>query len=115
MTSYQFLSTTCGGLYIGAVLMSLSGDNSWLPLIFIALSLAFSILDGKVNTKEKQNLMAEKVDAFRYRGLYPPKGEGSDEDVKRLKEIGEKGLALRLYLELHPMPLKEAHRAFKAL
>ncbi|HEX8463557.1 MAG TPA: hypothetical protein VF627_02980 [Abditibacterium sp.] len=72
-------------------------------------------LGASARNKYTPIAMAERIDALRYRGLYPPQGQGSDEDVKRLKAAGENGLALQLYLELHAVPLKEAHRAFKAL
>lgn len=82
--------------------------SMWGAALLVWLSLSAQM-------KSKHEEIAEKVDAFRYRGLYPPKGQGSDEDVKRLKAAGEKGLALRLYLELHTVPIKEAKRAFNAL
>jgi xylose isomerase len=70
---------------------------------------------AKYQMQNIQDSVAEKIDALRYRGFYPPKGKGSNEDVKRLKEIGEKMLAMRLYLELHAVPLKEAKQAVDAL
>jgi len=51
----------------------------------------------------------------RSRGLLPPKGSGSDDDVAALMARGEKLLAIRLYRELHGVGLKEAKKAVEAL
>ena len=47
-------------------------------------------------------------------GLYPPAGSGSDAHVDTLLAAGEKGLAIRLYRELHGGGLKEARLAVEA-
>lgn len=47
-----------------------------------------------------------RLNQARRTGLYPPPGAGSDRDVERLIRQGEKGLAIRLYRELHGTDLK---------
>jgi hypothetical protein len=42
----------------------------------------------------------------RQAGLYPPPGQGNDQDVERLLREGEKLLAIRLYREVHGTDLK---------
>ncbi|MEW6543976.1 MAG: hypothetical protein AB1411_10245 [Nitrospirota bacterium] len=44
-------------------------------------------------------------------GLYPPAGQGTDQDVERLAVQGQKVLAIRLYRELHDTDLKTAKEA----
>jgi len=48
-------------------------------------------------------------------GLLPPKGSGTDGDVKNLLTSGEKLLAIRLYRELHGTDLKTAKEAVEGL
>lgn len=48
-------------------------------------------------------------------GLYPRPGCGTDADVGRLLDAGEKGLAIKLYRELYRVDLKSAKAAVEAL
>ena len=76
------------------------------PFFFIAIKARVKVQDARFN---------EQLDALRYRGLYPPEGEGSDDDVKRLRDMGYKAQAFRLYRELHGAPLAIARGAVDAL
>lgn len=100
---------------IGVSVGERTSHASAIYLIATFAALFCMAFGAKYQLQNIQDSVAEKIDALRYRGFYPPKGEGNDEDVKRLKEIGEKMLAIRLYLELHAVPLKEAKRAIDAL
>ncbi len=51
----------------------------------------------------------------RSRGIYPPSGSGSDDDVITLMACGEEGLAIQLYGELHGGCLKNAKEAVETL
>jgi hypothetical protein len=48
-------------------------------------------------------------------GLYPPPGSGTDADVGRLLDAGEKTLAIKLYRELYRVDLKSAKAAVEEL
>jgi hypothetical protein len=48
-------------------------------------------------------------------GLYPPPGQGSDEDVERLLRAGEKLLAIRLYREVHGTDLKTSRQKVREI
>ncbi len=48
-------------------------------------------------------------------GLHPPTGAGTDEDVWRLAESGEKIAAIKLYREIHGVDLKTAKESVEAL
>jgi hypothetical protein len=52
---------------------------------------------------------------YRKSGLYPEEGKGTLEDVKRLKKLGERSLATRLYRQLTQTSLKEASRAVREM
>ena len=56
-----------------------------------------------------------KLQDLRLRGLYPPAGQASDADVRRLLEAGEKIMAIRCYREVHKVGLKDAKDAVDAL
>ena len=52
---------------------------------------------------------------LRRQGIYPPAGSGTDADVKNVLQSGHKLLAIRLYKEIHQVPLKQAVEAVKHL
>jgi len=56
-----------------------------------------------------------KVADLRARGLYPPAGQATDADVRRLLQGGEKIMAIRCYREIHQVGLKEAKDAVELL
>jgi len=55
------------------------------------------------------------ISPLREIGIYPMEGQGTDEDVKKLVGLGHKILAIRLYREIHNVPLKQAVDAVKQL
>ena len=77
-----------------------------MPFLFVTIKTHVKVRDARFN---------EQLDALRYRGLYPPASEGSDDDVKRLKDAGYKAHAIRLYGELHGTPLFKTQNAVDAL
>ena len=58
---------------------------------------------------------SKKVMDLRNQGLYPEEGDGTDEDIVRLLNAGEKTLAIRCYREIHKVGLKEAKEAVERL
>lgn len=84
-------------------------------LVSIFASLVFSLLDWKTGFASRQARAADQLDLLRYRGLYPPAGTGTDDDVKRLKAAGYKIYARRLYRELHGASLSQAVNAVDAM
>ncbi len=57
----------------------------------------------------------QKIAALRQQGIYPPEGQGTDEDVKRLAKAGHRIFSIRLYRQIHNVPLKQADEAVKRL
>lgn len=58
---------------------------------------------------------AKKVDSLRARGVYPEPGKGTEADVIRLVESGEKIMAIRCYREITGQGLKESKDAVEAM
>lgn len=52
---------------------------------------------------------------IRESGLYPPPGAGTDDDVWRLADSGEKISAIKLYREIHNVDLRTSKVAVEAL
>jgi len=57
----------------------------------------------------------KKAADLKARGIYPETGSGSDADVRRLLESGEKIMAIRCYRELHHVGLREAKEAVELM
>ena len=51
---------------------------------------------------------AKKVSALRAQGLYPQPGEETDEDVCNLYRSKRRVFAIKLYMDMHGVGLKEA-------
>ena len=82
----EFFHTMLIGISGGA-LFSHWFDNVTVGLMAMTLSFVFSFLNIKnlkKRAKERTAKFDDQLDALRYRGLYPPDGTGSDDDVKRL-------------------------------
>jgi len=105
------LSVTFTGAYIGASLVHWLGRYELLGLILLFAAFACGLLDWRTGHVGIKADAQDRLDALRFRGLYPREGEGSDEDVRRLKQTGEKIYAMRLFRELHGGSLVEAKRA----
>lgn len=84
-------------------------------LILLFAAFACSLLDWRTGHVGIKADAQDRLDALRFRGLYPREGEGTDEDIRRLKASGEKVYAMRLFRELHGGTLGEAKRAVDAL
>ena len=56
-----------------------------------------------------------EITKLRSQGLYPSPGSGTDADVQNLVRANQKTLAIRLYREIHGVPLKQAVHAVKQL
>ena len=100
----------------GAILAVWLGHGDRVSFYLFLAGLACNLLDwlgtGFAYKKSKD---ADHVDALRFRGLHPREGEGSDDDVRKLKAAGEKLLAVKLFRELHGADLKTAKAAVDAL
>ena len=107
------------GASMGAILMHLCHDSLWLPILlgfsFVTLSVLARYVKPLSPAQEVVEEINLKLDALRWRGLYPREGEGSDEDVKRLVQAGEMLLAIRLHKQLHAVSLQETKRALDAM
>ncbi len=57
----------------------------------------------------------KQIALLQQQGIYPQQGQATDEDVRRVLRAGHKIFAIRLYRELHSVPLKEAIEAVKQL
>ncbi len=56
-----------------------------------------------------------RVGRLRERGIYPPRGQGSEADVERLVSMGRRIDAIKVYREIHRVGLKEAKEAVDKL
>ena len=56
-----------------------------------------------------------KIKRAQASGLYPKRGQGTDEDVKRLLSHGQKIMAIKLYREIHDVGLKDAKEAVERI
>lgn len=109
-----------GGLLLGllgAVMVAapiFAGLQAGLPVAWIKLAAAVvtglfclgAVLNLRVR-RRKQRAVASH--------LYPPPGRGSDDDVLRLLQQGERLLAIKLYRELHGTDLKSSRIAVDEL
>ncbi|HYC71808.1 MAG TPA: hypothetical protein VEB66_11415 [Opitutaceae bacterium] len=77
------------------------------PFAIVAVVIVIAIAAGRRTGK--------KIAGLRMRGLYPPEGKESDDDVLRLLEAGEKTLAIRCYRSLHQVNLRTAKEAVALL
>lgn len=71
---------------------------------------ALLLIPGALLARQQGKLRQARRD-----GLYPPTGSGNDAHVAALLARGEKGLAIRLYREVHGGGLKEARLAVEKL
>ncbi len=110
----EWLSPLLSGVTFGAF-FCLWFDAGNVIIASTMLGLVFSVIDLKTGFRARKERVEERLDALRYRGLYPPDGEGNDDDVKRLKDAGYKAQAFRLYRELHGTSPGEAQDAVNAL
>ena len=111
------MSDFCFALFNGALIGSTKiFGHDFLWLLFGLAGIVCWILLRRTGVNLREVRAAEKLDALRYRGLYPLPGQGGDEDVRRLKAAGLRALAWKLYRELHPdTPTLRAHENYKAL
>ncbi len=75
-----------------------------MTLVYLAAVIAIGLAIGVL-------LAQVRVSRARRRGIYPAKGEGTMEDVRRLALSGEITFAINAYREIHGVSLKEAKRA----
>ncbi len=109
------LSLSFTGAYIGASLVHWLGAFDLIGFILLFAAFACSLLDWRTGHVGIKADAQDRLDALRFRGLYPREGEGNDEDVRRLKQAGEGFFAIRLFRELHGGTLGEAKRAVDGL
>ena len=107
----QFFSLFFGSILGSTVIF----DQLNLGLIFGFAGIVCWILLHRTGVNLREIRAAEKRDALRYRGVYPLPGQGSNDDVKRLKGAGYKAMAWTLYRELHAGSVLATHEAFEAL
>ena len=100
---------------IGALMASLASDTKVVFFACFGLWLVLAVLNWLSVSSSTTFRAAEKLDALRYRGIYPPEGKGTNEDVKRLKASGERVLAIQLHREIHGGTLRGAIDAVNAL
>jgi hypothetical protein len=107
LTGFSLLLLGLGLTAAPLVVAGRFGLPAW-PLAAIVGTVAvFVILLGR--SSHRRLLRARRA------GLYPAAGQGSDSDVERLLQLGEKILAIRLYRELHGSDLKTARRRVEEL
>jgi len=99
----------------GATLVWWLGRGDRIAFYLFLLGLACNFFDWRTGFAGKKARADDRRDALRFRGLYPREGEGSDEDVRRLRASGDKALAFVLFRELHGGSAGEAKRAVDAL
>ena len=110
----EFLTAMLIGIYGGTVLGHWF-DSDIVGTIAFTLFLPLQFIILRNQNKVRNIRFNEQLDALRYRGLYPREGEGSDDDVKRLKDAGYKAQAFQLYDELHGTPFYKTRNAVDAL
>jgi ribosomal protein L7/L12 len=79
-----------------------------LELAAVVITIAVFLLVANVTSGTRERRAVES-------GLYPPPGQGTDNDVRRLVTTGEHLLAIKLYREIHRVGLKEAKDAVEVL
>lgn len=99
----------------GAVLAHWLGKGDRVSFYLFLAGLACSLLNWRLGFAATRAQAADKIDAMRFRGEYPRVGEGSDDDVRRLKATGQKVFAVQLFHEIHGVTLRDAKRAIDAL
>ncbi|HEX8463556.1 MAG TPA: hypothetical protein VF627_02975, partial [Abditibacterium sp.] len=75
---FDSISNLGYGLFIGGSLAAYL--PYWSCVIFGAISVFFGFLNWKTGFASTKARAADKLDALRYRGIYPAPGEGRDED-----------------------------------
>lgn len=110
----EFLNVHLIGIFGGTVLVHWF-DSYTVGTVAWILSSPLQIFILRNQNKKREIRFNEQLDALRYRGLYPSEGAGTNADVKRLKEAGYKGHAMRLYGELHGTPPYKTQHAVNAL
>lgn len=107
---FRGLLLLCLGIFLmAAPLLFVDGLGLpvWPPITILALIAATVLIVDESNRRWLQRA--------RRSGLYPAPGRGSDEDVERLAQEGERGLAIYLYRELHSCDLKTAREQVEAV
>jgi len=110
-----WLSTLFAGGGVGVTLVLLVGQAWAIGYCLLWASFACSFLDWRRRHASIKAQVDDRLDALRFRGVYPREGEGTDDDVRRLNASGEKALAIRLFYELHGGSLSDAKRGVDAL
>ena len=92
--------------------------NGWLSsnllICVLALLCAIFAIVGLISPTPEERVQAQ-IALLRQQGLYPQPGQATDEDVRRVLRAGHKLLAMRLYREIHNIPLRQAIDAVKRL
>jgi len=81
--------------------------------IIIGAIVVFCVLAGALILSGRA--AAKKVDDLRARGIYPEPGKGTEADVLRLIQSGEKIMAIRCHREITGLGLKESKDAVEAM
>lgn len=111
----ESLVTISAWAFMGAVTATASPNGNVVIFTYAAMCGLLTFLNCRTGFSSTKLRAADKLDAMRYRGIYPREGHGTDEDVKRLKTSGERIYAVQLHREIHGGTLREAIDAVNAL
>ncbi|RYG59401.1 hypothetical protein EON80_25755 [bacterium] len=89
---------------LGAVLAFYSGDMSTVSFNLILITLQLS----QWNAPHPAEVYEKKVAVLRAKGIYPQAGEETDADVYNLYRNKRRIFAIKLYMDMHGVGLKEA-------
>ncbi len=88
-----------------------TGISLLLTLVALGLMVWSHTMLPNIGEEHRQRYVAK----LREHGLYPVDSRTTDADVARLKQGGDKMLAIRLWLEIHGGSLREAKRAVERM